>query len=552
MSDLSLSKIRLRLLLTTLLCIVFSPAVDAAGIIRSSSSLVYTEIDGLFLYYPDDEYQIVTDLLEKFPSMKDFLEQQGLMLTFPLHVILDNKLDRPAVEVKMIPHREIRIPMRAPGVLEDGYLEADPWAYFFFKGLCLQGIYSERSGILGAAHKIFGELISPNKILPAWIKEGICHLLYRMYTGDQQRDPYYTALFEATDLPDIDDVSHHPEKWPGQDSYRIYGIPFINWLYQRYGWNRILDFIRLHGRGLVPVEIDLKARETYGKSYTELWELFRTELIRKKQTAPGMTITGFWPEPFVYWNINGVYPGVERRRSRGRYGYLTKDNALRLSEYSGRGRTRLYEYRNTTPLVFGANHIWDPGAGDVAVSRRGSRTGLIMLPEQKSLWLQQFYRSIKTDAVFIPSPPGVLGMSGPVKTDDGRIAVAANFQGNWDIWEYDGQWHRMTATPSIEFDPWYDKGRLVYSSNASGRFQIHGADMRQLTDCPSVAVMPRQNKFLCLSSNGWQVKDYDSSGLPEAYALSHAVALDTLSRNAVPPPAKTFHLMTLSLGRGLN
>jgi hypothetical protein len=88
--------------------------------------------------------------------------------------------------------------------------------------------------------------------------------------------------------------------------------------------------------------------------------------------------------PNVHWNINGIYPGVERRRSRGRYGYLTKDNALRLSEYS------------------------------------------------------------------------------------------------------------------------------------------------------------------------WQVKDYDSSGLPKAYALSHAVALDTLSRNAVPPPAKTFHLMTLSLGRGLN
>lgn len=158
---------------------------------------------------------------------------------------------------------------------------------------------------------------------------------------------------------------------------------------ERYGWNRILNFIRLHGKGLVPIEIDLKARETYGKSYTELWELYRTELIRKKQTAPGLTITGYWPEPFVYWNINGIYPGLERRRSRGRYGYLTKDNALRLSEYSASGRARLYEYRNTTPLVFGANHIWDPGAGDIAVSRRGHRTGLILSlirPKMQKPW----------------------------------------------------------------------------------------------------------------------------------------------------------------------
>jgi len=91
---------------------------------------------------------------------------------------------------------------------------------FFFKGLGLQGIYSERSGVYSAAEKVFGELMSPNKILPQWIKSGICHLLYRIYTGDWRKDPYYTALFENIELPDINDVSHHPEKWPGNFSYR--------------------------------------------------------------------------------------------------------------------------------------------------------------------------------------------------------------------------------------------------------------------------------------------------------------------------------------------
>ena len=540
MCHFSLSKSRPCLLLTTILFILFSSAVDAAETKPSTSSLVYTEIDGLFLYYPASENPIAIRLAEKFPSIKHFLEQHGLMLTFPLHVILDNKLDRPAAEVKMIPHREVRIPMRAPGVLEDGYLEVDPWAYFFFKGLCLQGIYSERSGIPGALHKIFREAISPNKILPEWIKEGICHLLYRIYTGDQLRDPYYAALFETIELPDIDDVSHHPEKWPGQYSYRIYGIPFIRWVYERYGWGSILKFIRLHGKGLVPIEIDLKARETYGKTYTELWEMFRTEHIHKKQAGSGLTISGYWPEPLVYWNHQGIFPGVERRRSRSRYGYLTKDNALRLSEYSGTGRSRLYEYRNTTPLVFGVNHIWDPGPGNVAVGRRGHRPGLIMLPEQKSLWLQQFYRSQKTNAVFIPSPPGILGMSGPVKADDGRVAVAANFQGNWDIWEYDGQWRRITAGPSIEMDPWYVKGRLVFSSNASGGFQIHGADMRQLTHCPTAAVLPRKNKYLCLSSNGWQVTDYDPSGLSEPDQLPQAAAPAKPPRTDASQPARPY------------
>ena len=56
----------------------------------------------MFLYYPASEDQIAFRLLEKFSDIKHFLEQYGLVLTFPLHVILDNKLDRPAVEVKMI------------------------------------------------------------------------------------------------------------------------------------------------------------------------------------------------------------------------------------------------------------------------------------------------------------------------------------------------------------------------------------------------------------------------------------------------------------------
>ena len=520
--------------------IVIAAAVLILIPINPALSLVYRESDGLFVYYPDSGDRIATRLIEKFPSMRDFLEKQGLPLKYPLHVILDNKLDRPAVEVKQIPHREIRIPMRAPGVLEDGYLETDPWAYYFFKGLCLQGIYSERSGVYKTAEKVFGELMSPNKILPEWVKAGVCHLLYRIYTGNWRKDPYFTALFENIELPDIDDVSHHPEKWPGRYSYRIFGIPFMQWVYHRYGWGRILGFIRLHGKGLVPIEIDQKAREIYGKSYSELWEMFRTELIRKKPTGQGLPITGYWPEPLVYWNLSGIYPGVVSRRSRGRYGYLTKDKDVRLSEYSDRGRARLYEYRNTTPLVFGANHIWDPGPGNVAVSRRGPDPVLIMLPEQPSLWLEQFYKTQKTDAVLVPSPPGVLGMSGPVKADDGRIAVAANVGGNWDIWVYDDQWHRITSAPSIELDPWWAADRLVFSSNVSGHFQIHAADMRQLTRCPTAAVLPRKNRFLCLTSNGWQITEYETNDLPEIASFVHGPSLVNDTPGPESQPAKPY------------
>ena len=87
----------------------------------------------------------------------------------------------PTFRSNVIPHLEIRIPLRAPGVLEEGYTQADPWTYFMFKGLCLQGIYGLRSGVPGVLYKGFGAIVSPNVVLPPWVDGGICNLLYALY-----------------------------------------------------------------------------------------------------------------------------------------------------------------------------------------------------------------------------------------------------------------------------------------------------------------------------------------------------------------------------------
>lgn len=88
--------------------------------VSNGFALVFVERDGLFFYYPENEVEIAERLLEEYPRMTEFLKQQGLPIQHPLHVILDDELDLPEAEVHMIPHREIRIPLRAPGVLEDG------------------------------------------------------------------------------------------------------------------------------------------------------------------------------------------------------------------------------------------------------------------------------------------------------------------------------------------------------------------------------------------------------------------------------------------------
>ena len=107
-------------------------------------AMLTIETDGVLLHFPEGEAAIAARLNHNLADIMIYLQKMGLPVKRPLHIVVDESLDEPDVQVHVIPHLEIRIPLRAPGVLEEGYTEADPWTYFVFKGLCLQGIYGLR------------------------------------------------------------------------------------------------------------------------------------------------------------------------------------------------------------------------------------------------------------------------------------------------------------------------------------------------------------------------------------------------------------------------
>lgn len=483
----------------------------AIGLVLTGSSnlfaMVSIENNGVWLYFPQSEAAIAARLNQQLPDILMYLKKKDLPVKPPLHIVVDEDLDAPDVQVKVIPHREIRIPLRAPGVLEEGYTDADPWTYFMFKGLCLQGIYGLRSGVPEVLYQVFGEIISPNVILPPWVDGGICNLLFALYRGNEIQDPFEAALFRSTTPPDLEIISHHPQIWPGYFAYRIYGKPFIYWLYQKYGWFRILDFLHVHGGGIIPIEIDLKARQIFGKTYAALWKAFQSQYATTVISPPGFLARGYWAEPFVYWNRAGVFPGKLQVRNRGRYGTVEPDGTLWLSEFNT--SARLYRYAGGRVVTTNREHIWDPGSGHVAVTRIGRCPYLIIFPDDGKGGFHQIDSTDVDQLIRIAAPPGVLALSGPVRNEKGAIAVAANTAGNWDIWVYNQGWVRLTRTPSIELDPWWEGDSLVYASNATGRFQIHAADQQPITAVDTMALLPRQGHALELTSGGWRLGSYD-------------------------------------------
>jgi len=492
-------------------------------------ALESVEQGGIIFVYEKENEDIISRMAAQTPSMLSFLDEMGLPIERRIHVVLDDALDLPEVIVHMIPHSEVRIPLKAPGVLEEGYTMKDPWSYFFFKGLCLHGIYSMRSKIPGIAHKAFGEIVSPNLIMPQWLTEGTCALLYELYTGAPLDDPMNRALFSTHIPQDIARVSNHPGTWPGHYSYRIYGRPFISWLYERYGWNGIHDFLHVHGGGIIPIEIDLKARKTFGKTWTDLWSEFGSQRMTPGPAEePGLLILGYIPDPLIYWNVSGINPGAKRVRLRSRYGLLDGSGNLWVSEYDPKGVSRIAVYGRSFSSDQPVPHIWDPGAGGVAVTRKGNRPYLALLEMNYSSVGAGF--SVKET---IPAPEGILQLSGPVMNSRGRIAAAANTGGNWDIWVYDTAWHRVTSSESVEMDPSWEGDALVFSSSITGSFQLHLSDMSQLTYCRHAGVLPKNGSFLCLEDQGWKVQRHAAQEITP-------VPVDPQSNEGTPVESLTF------------
>ncbi|MCP4626213.1 MAG: hypothetical protein GY850_22285, partial [bacterium] len=126
------------------------------------------------------------------------------------------------------------------------------------------------------------------------------------------------------------------------------------------------------------------------------------------------------------------------------------------------------------------DRVFDPGPGGVAVMMKGGRPQIISLPTDVGFFYSE--KKIMEAAGIILPPHGATQLSGPVRNVDGKIAVAVEINNNWDIWTYDAGWQQITVSPSIEMDPWWEKRGLVFVSDISGKFQVHAADMKQLTN----------------------------------------------------------------------
>ena len=137
---------------------------------------------------------------------------------------------------------------------------------------------------------IFGRmfLLFPNVYQPAWVTEGLATYKetdIERGIGRGQSTMFASMMREevANGLQPISHVNLPVATWPAGTTRYLYGVYFMSFIAERYGEDKLQEWVEEYSDNLIPFFINTNADQTLGKQLTPLWEEFQLWLVEKFQ-----------------------------------------------------------------------------------------------------------------------------------------------------------------------------------------------------------------------------------------------------------------------------
>lgn len=130
----------------------------------------------------------------------------------------------------------------------------------------------------------------PNILVPRWTQEGLATALEsRLTRAGRVRATLFDMTLRTAILEDeffsIDRATGHPVTWPGGSAPYVYGSLFMDYLGERFGYEKHGDWVEAMGRRvLFTYGADGAAKRAYGEKFTDTWNEWRDSL-RTEYTA---------------------------------------------------------------------------------------------------------------------------------------------------------------------------------------------------------------------------------------------------------------------------
>ncbi len=181
-------------------------------------------------------------------------------------------------------------------------------------------------------NKIFGDIYLPNQLSPRWLIEGIAILMETHRTsGGRIRSSLYqmyirTAALEGT-LLNLGQVTNMTRSYLRGSHAYIYGAMFMEYVYQKYGMDKIVAFCHEYGKSPIPYGVNRHFKSAFGQTVEELYDEWIAKekklaqetrlLLEKEEITKSTALTS-----------DGEEKGSPIFDSTGRYIYVPIGNGL--------------------------------------------------------------------------------------------------------------------------------------------------------------------------------------------------------------------------------
>lgn len=200
------------------------------------------------------------------------------------HVVLVDATDDANGYAQTIPFNTITlyaIPPRVDTTLDNH----ENWLFSLFVHEYAHVLQIDLAGGLPLAlRQVFGRMIMPGSVLPAWLTEGYATWVETRFTaGGRGRSTFADGLFRLAALqgavPRVDQAEGRGHAFPGGSVRYLYGGRFHLFVEAEKGREAWARFHQRHGRMIVPFVLPAKA--AFDESLRSLWRRFREDLARR-------------------------------------------------------------------------------------------------------------------------------------------------------------------------------------------------------------------------------------------------------------------------------
>lgn len=153
---------------------------------------------------------------------------------------------------------------------------------------------------------ILGKTAAPNGLVPRWIKEGFTVYEETVNTeGGRGRSSFGEMMVRTSVLEDkfpaIDEADGDQWKWPDGFPPYIWGGKFIKYLADKYGEDKIYEFVERTGESPLILEINRQARQSFSKMEFDTKKIHNRYVKEKKIGAPrSKTFYALWKDWHQY------------------------------------------------------------------------------------------------------------------------------------------------------------------------------------------------------------------------------------------------------------